>query len=56
MSEVAEGIATSEAAYELSKKYNVEMPVVEQVYKTVKLEMRPSDAVKELMTRSLKPE
>jgi glycerol-3-phosphate dehydrogenase (NAD(P)+) len=56
MSMVAEGIATAESAYELSRKYNVEMPVVEQVYKTVKEEKKPSDAVRELMTRSLKSE
>lgn len=56
MSMVAEGIATSESAYELSKKYRVEMPVVEQVYKTINQDKPPKDAVKELMARSLKAE
>ncbi|MBI4826918.1 MAG: NAD(P)-dependent glycerol-3-phosphate dehydrogenase [Nitrospirae bacterium] len=56
MSMVAEGIATSESAYELSKKYRVEMPVVEQVFKTINEDKPPKDAVKELMARSLKAE
>ena len=56
MSMVAEGIATSEAAYELSKKYNVEMPIVEQIYKTINEDKNPADAVKELMGRTLKSE
>jgi glycerol-3-phosphate dehydrogenase (NAD(P)+) len=56
MAMVAEGITTSEAAYELSKKYNVEMPIVEQIYKVINEDKNPSDAVKELMGRTLKPE
>lgn len=56
MSMVVEGIATSESAYELSKKYNVEMPVVEQVYKVINESKNPLDAVRELMTRNLKSE
>ncbi len=56
MSMVAEGVATSESAYELSKKYKVDMPVVEQVYKTIKGDISPKDAVRKLMTRSLKAE
>jgi len=56
MSMVAEGVATSESAYELSRKHNVDMPVVEQVYKTINGDTSPKDAVKELMTRSLKAE
>ncbi len=56
MSMVVEGIATSESAYQLSKKYNVEMPVVEQVYKVINESKNPLDAVRELMTRNLKSE
>jgi glycerol-3-phosphate dehydrogenase len=32
------------------------MPVVEQVYKTINEDKPPKDAVRELMTRSLKAE
>ncbi len=53
---VAEGIATSESAHELSKRYDVEMPIVEQVYKVIYEGKEPMAAVKDLMTRSLKAE
>jgi len=53
---VAEGIATAESAYELSKRYNVEMPIVEQIYKVIYEGKDPVEGVRELMTRSLKAE
>ncbi len=56
MSMVAEGITTSESAYQLSGRYNVEMPIVEQIYKVINESKNPLDAVRELMTRSLKAE
>jgi glycerol-3-phosphate dehydrogenase (NAD(P)+) len=56
MSMVAEGIATSESAYELAGKYKVDMPVVEQVYKTINEDKPPKDVVRDLMSRSLKSE
>lgn len=56
MSMVAEGVTTADAAYQLSKKYKVDMPIVEQIYKVINEGKSPSDAVKELMTRTLKSE
>jgi glycerol-3-phosphate dehydrogenase (NAD(P)+) len=56
MKMVAEGVATSESAFELAKKHNVEMPIVNQIYLVIKENKKPSDAVKELMTRSPKSE
>ncbi|NWF75925.1 MAG: NAD(P)-dependent glycerol-3-phosphate dehydrogenase [Nitrospirae bacterium] len=53
---VAEGVTTAESAYELSKKYNIEMPIVEQIYKVLYQNKEPSLAVKDLMERSLKSE
>ncbi len=53
---VAEGVATAESAYELSKKYNIEMPIVEQVYKVINEDKDPVLAVKDLLERSLKTE
>lgn len=53
---VIEGVATAESAFELSRKYNVEMPIVEQVYKIIYEEKDPVTAVNDLMTRSLKSE
>ncbi len=56
MKEVAEGVETSRAAYELSKKHNVDMPIVEQVYQVLHEGKSPTQAVKELMSRALKEE
>jgi len=56
MKMVAEGVATTESAFELSRRHNVEMPIVEQIYNVIKNDKKPSDAVRDLMTRSLKSE
>jgi glycerol-3-phosphate dehydrogenase (NAD(P)+) len=53
---VAEGVNTTKAAYKLSRKYNVEMPITEQVYKLLYENKEPKDVVKDLMTRELKDE
>jgi glycerol-3-phosphate dehydrogenase (NAD(P)+) len=53
---VAEGVATAESAYELSRKHNIEMPIIEQVYRILYEEKDPAQAVKDLMERSLKSE
>lgn len=53
---IAEGVATSESAYELSQRYEVEMPIVEQVYKIIHEDKDPATAVKDLMNRLLKSE
>jgi glycerol-3-phosphate dehydrogenase (NAD(P)+) len=53
---VAEGVATAESAYELSKKHSIEMPIIEQVYKIIYEEKDPVVAVRDLMERSLKSE
>jgi glycerol-3-phosphate dehydrogenase (NAD(P)+) len=53
---VAEGVNTTKAAYRLSKKYNVEMPITEQVYKLLYKDKEPKDVVKDLMARGLKDE
>jgi glycerol-3-phosphate dehydrogenase (NAD(P)+) len=53
---VAEGVETAESAFELSRKFNIEMPIVEQVYKVLYEDKDPAFAVKDLMERSLKSE
>lgn len=53
---VAEGVATAESAFELSKKYNIEMPIIEQVYRVLYEDKDPVLAVKDLLERSLKTE
>ena len=53
---VAEGVDTAESAYQLSLKYNIEMPIVEQVYKVIYEDKDPVLTVKDLLSRSLKSE
>lgn len=56
MNMVAEGIKTAKSAYQLSRKMNVIMPIVQQVYEILYQNKDPHKAVKELMTRDLKAE
>jgi glycerol-3-phosphate dehydrogenase (NAD(P)+) len=53
---VAEGVTTAESAFELAKKFNVDMPIVEQVYSVIYKNKDPLQAVRNLMERSLKTE
>ncbi len=53
---VAEGVSTSESAFELSRKHGVEMPIVEQVYRILFDGKSPRKAINELMIRRAKPE
>lgn len=53
---VAEGVKTAKAARNLAKKYNVSMPVVEEVYQLLYEGKDPETAVKDLMARELKGE
>ena len=56
MKMVAEGVATTKSAFELSKKCNTEMPITEQVYSILFKNKSPITATKNLMQRSLKKE
>ena len=56
MKMVAEGVFTTRAAMELGKKYNVEMPITEQVSRILFENIKPLDAIKDLMTRQSKSE
>ena len=49
-----ESIDNIEAAYQLSKKYNIEMPIVEAVYDVLYNGLEPREAVNMLMTRKRK--
>ena len=51
-----ESIDNIEVAYELAKKYNVNMPIVEAVYDVLYNNLAPQDAVNMLMTREPKSE
>ena len=53
---VIEGVDNIEVAYELSKKYNLDMPIVNAVYKVLYEDLDPRIAVNMLMTRDKKAE
>lgn len=53
---VIEGVDNIEVAYELSKKYDVDMPIVKAVYKVLYEDLDPKVAVNMLMTRDKKSE
>ncbi len=53
---VAEGVKTAKAARNLAKKYSVEMPIVEEVYRILYENKPPRSAVNDLMGRALKGE
>lgn len=53
---VIESIDNIEVAYELCKMHNIDMPIVETVYKVIYENLKPEDAVKNLMTRDEKSE
>ena len=53
---VIESIDNIEVAYELGKLHNIEMPIVETVYKVLYKNLDPKEAVKNLMTRDKKKE
>lgn len=53
---VIESIDNIEVAYQLSKKYNIEMPIVEAVYNVLYNGLEPQKAVTMLMTREKKSE
>ena len=54
--QVVEGVLAARAVREVATRANVEMPISEQIYRVVHEGVPPKDAVKELMSRALKPE
>jgi glycerol-3-phosphate dehydrogenase (NAD(P)+) len=56
MTAVAEGVQTTRSAYELARRYRVEMPITEQMYGILYEGRAPADALRALMTRDPKPE
>ncbi len=53
---VAEGVATAKSAYELAKKYKVEMPNAAYVYRILFENLSPKKALEEMMARELTEE
>jgi glycerol-3-phosphate dehydrogenase (NAD(P)+) len=53
---VAEGVQTTNAAVDLSRKCGIEMPITQQMYEVLRLGKSPRDGIRDLMERSLKEE
>lgn len=53
---VVEGVATTQSAHELAKKFKIEMPITSEIYKVLYENKDPEKAVHDLMTRSPKRE
>ncbi len=53
---VAEGVETCQAAVELGAKYNVDLPIIEQMYSVLYTSKSPREALRDLMDRTLKGE
>jgi glycerol-3-phosphate dehydrogenase (NAD(P)+) len=53
---VAEGVKTAKSAVDLSRKYDVEMPITEKMYAVLYEGLGPQDAINDLMDRRLKEE
>ena len=53
---VIESIDNIDVAYQLGKKYNVEMPITETAFDVIYNKLNPREAVNNLMTRDKKDE
>lgn len=53
---VAEGVRTTQSAHALAQKYNIDMPITQQVYRVLFEGADAREAVTELMTREARPE
>jgi glycerol-3-phosphate dehydrogenase (NAD(P)+) len=56
MDMVAEGILTTKSGHSLGKKYKVELPITNEIYKVLYKNKKPGKAVDDLMTREKKTE
>jgi glycerol-3-phosphate dehydrogenase (NAD(P)+) len=53
---IAEGVETTAAAVDLAHKFQVDMPITEQMGAILEGRISPRAAIRELMERALKPE
>jgi len=56
MQMIAEGVPTAKSAFELSRKYKIEMPIITEIYSVLYKNKSAHKAVKALMTRQKKEE
>jgi glycerol-3-phosphate dehydrogenase (NAD(P)+) len=56
MTMVVEGVKTCNTAYHLSKKLNLDTPIIDAVYDVLFNEIEPQVVISQLMSRELKSE
>ena len=56
VSQVVEGVYSAKAAIHLADRYNVDMPIINEVNKVLFENKRPDEAMTDLMTRDRKAE
>lgn len=56
MRTVAEGVKTTRATLALAERHRVDVPITQQVHRILEGEVSPSEAIRQLMERSLKEE
>lgn len=56
MKMIAEGVETCDAAVALGRKFQVDLPIIEQMYAVLHSSKSPKEAIRDLMDRSLKAE
>jgi glycerol-3-phosphate dehydrogenase (NAD(P)+) len=56
MSMVAEGVETCAAAVDLGAKFGVDLPIIQQMYAVLYRQKRPTEALRDLMERTLRAE
>jgi glycerol-3-phosphate dehydrogenase (NAD(P)+) len=56
MKMIAEGVETCDAAVALGRKFQVDLPIIDQMYAVLHNAKSPREAIRGLMERSLKPE
>ena len=53
---VAEGVKTARSTVALARKLDIEMPIAEKMYSVLYEDLKPQDAIDDLMERKLKEE
>ncbi|MBF2015057.1 MAG: NAD(P)H-dependent glycerol-3-phosphate dehydrogenase [Rivularia sp. T60_A2020_040] len=56
LKETAEGVNTAKVLVQRAKQQNISMPITQEVYRLLKAEITPRQALLDLMTRDIKPE
>ena len=56
LEETAEGVNTTEVLVQRAQQHNISMPITQKVYRLIKAEVTPRQALLDLMKRDIKPE